>query len=62
MIEKRKQLAAQAIQQRSDLNVQIYALLTAEQKAQIPTLIEEMKTKMKERRAKPSRGKAETRM
>lgn len=50
MIEKRKQLAVEAIQQRSDLNVQIYALLTPEQKAQVPALIEEMKSKASERR------------
>lgn len=51
MIEKRKQLAAESIQQRSDLNVQIYALLTPEQKAKIPALIEEMKSHAKERGA-----------
>ncbi|NLG75679.1 MAG: hypothetical protein GX535_05545 [Xanthomonadaceae bacterium] len=50
MIEKRKQLAAESIQQRSDLNVQIYALLTPEQKAQVPALIEEMKSKAGDRR------------
>lgn len=52
LIEKRKQLAIAAIQQRSDLNIQIYALLTPEQKAQVPALIEEMKTNAKERRMK----------
>ncbi len=50
MIEKRKQLAAEAIQQRSDLNVQIYGLLTPEQKAKVPALIEEMKATAKQRR------------
>lgn len=50
MIEQRKQLATEAIQQRSDLNVQIYALLTPEQKAKVPALIEEMKAKAQERR------------
>lgn len=50
MIEQRKQLAAEAIQQRSDLNVQIYALLTPEQKTKVPALIEEMKSKAKEGR------------
>lgn len=50
MVEKRKQLAAESIQQRSDLNVQIYALLTPEQKANVPALIEEMKAKAKQRR------------
>lgn len=50
MIEQRKQLAAEAIQQRSDLNVQIYEVLTPEQKAQVPALIEEMKSNAKEGR------------
>jgi Spy/CpxP family protein refolding chaperone len=51
LVEKRKELASTAIQQRSDLNVQIYALLTPEQKARVPQLIEEMRAHMKERRA-----------
>jgi Spy/CpxP family protein refolding chaperone len=51
MIERRKQLAAESIQQRSDLNVQIYGLLTPEQKAKVPALIDEAKSKMQERRA-----------
>ncbi len=62
MIEKRKQLASESIQQRSDLNVQIYALLTPEQKARVPALIEEVKTRMQERRTKRQHGKNETRM
>lgn len=56
MIEARKQLALESIQQRSDLNVQIYALLTPEQKAQVPALIEEMKT-----RARHWRGRQDKR-
>jgi periplasmic protein CpxP/Spy len=51
LVEKRKQLASEAIQQRSDLNAQIYAVLTPEQKAQVPQLIEEVRAQMKERRA-----------
>jgi Spy/CpxP family protein refolding chaperone len=50
LVEKRKQLASEAIQQRSDLNSQIYALLTPEQKAQVPQLIEQVKAQMQERR------------
>jgi protein CpxP len=38
LVQKRKDLAAQAIQQRSDLEVQIFALLTPEQKAKVPAL------------------------
>jgi len=56
LVEKRKQLASAAIQQRSDLNVQIYALLTPEQKAEIPKLIEDMKSRAKERRGHRERG------
>ena len=50
LVEKRKQLASEAIQQRSDLNAQIYAVLTPEQKAQVPRLIEDVRAQMKERR------------
>lgn len=50
VVEKRKQLASEAIQQRSDLNSQIYAVLTPEQKAQVPQLIEEAKAQINERR------------
>jgi periplasmic protein CpxP/Spy len=56
LVEKRKQLASEAIQQRSDLNAQIYAVLTPEQKAKVPQLIEEAKAQMKERRANHKRG------
>ena len=56
LVEKRKQLASEAIQQRSDLNAQIYAVLTPEQKAQVPQLMEEVKAQMKERRASHTRG------
>lgn len=51
VVQKRKDLAAAAIQQRSDLNVQIYALLTPEQKAEVPALIEKMKARAKHWRA-----------
>lgn len=50
LVEKRKQLASQGIQQRSDLNSKIYAVLTPEQKAKVPRLIEESRSNMKERR------------
>ena len=60
LVEKRKQLASQGIQQRSDLNSKIYAVLTPEQKAQVPQLIAETRSKMKERRGmKRRRGQAE---
>lgn len=58
LIEKRKQLAADWIQHRSDLEVQIYALLTPEQKASLPALIEEMKANAKERRMKRPKRRA----
>jgi periplasmic protein CpxP/Spy len=57
LVEKRKQLASEAIQQRSDLNAQIYAVLTPEQKAQVPQLIEDVKAEMKERRGDHKRGR-----
>lgn len=60
MIEKRKQLAVESIQQRSDLNVQIYALLTPEQKAKVPALIEETKAQMMERRGERHRRGSDT--
>lgn len=49
LIQQRKELAAASIQQRADLNVQLYALLTPEQKAQIPELVEKMKERAKHR-------------
>jgi Spy/CpxP family protein refolding chaperone len=52
LIAQRKELANASIQQRSDLDVQIFALLTAEQKAQVPALIEEMKMRAKQWRGK----------
>jgi Spy/CpxP family protein refolding chaperone len=62
LVEKRKQLASEAIQQRSDLNSQIYALLTPEQKARIPQLIEEAKAKMKQHRGGKHRKHSETQL
>lgn len=50
LIATRKKLAADAIQQSSDTQTQIYALLTAEQKAQIPQLLAERKARWEERR------------
>jgi Spy/CpxP family protein refolding chaperone len=61
LIAKRKELASASIQQRSDLNVQIFALLTPEQKAQVPALIEEMKTRAKQWRARQDK-REETRL
>ncbi|HMN45591.1 MAG TPA: Spy/CpxP family protein refolding chaperone [Povalibacter sp.] len=50
LIADRKKLAADAIQQSSDTQTQIYALLTPEQKAQIPQLLAERKARWEERR------------
>lgn len=60
LVEKRKQLATLGIQQRSDLNAQIYAVLTPDQKAKVPQLIEESRSKMKERRRGMGRRRAQT--
>jgi Spy/CpxP family protein refolding chaperone len=59
LVEKRKQLTSQTIQQRSDLNAQIYAVLTPEQKAKVPHLIEESRSEMKERRRGANRKRAQ---
>jgi periplasmic protein CpxP/Spy len=60
LVEKRKQLASEAIQQRSELNAQVYAVLTPEQKAQVPQLIKDAKANMKQRRhARRARGEAQ---
>ena len=50
LIAERKQLATQRIQQSSDTESQIYALLTAEQKAKVPQLLAERKARREERR------------
>jgi Spy/CpxP family protein refolding chaperone len=46
-----KTLAANRIQTESELQGQIYNVLTAQQKAQLPTVLAEMKAKAAERRA-----------
>ncbi len=50
LIATQKQLAADAIQQSSDTQTQIYALLTPEQKAQIPQLLAERQARREQRR------------
>lgn len=50
LIATQKTLAADAIQHSSDRQTQIYALLTPEQKAQIPQLLAERKARQHERR------------
>jgi len=61
LIEERKQLAAQSIQQSSDTESQIYALLTTEQKAKVPQLLAERKARWEERRQQhKNRGSAES--
>jgi len=62
LIAAQKQLAADAIQQSSDTQTQVYALLTPEQKAQIPQLLAERKARRDERRERfkdRARGNAE---
>jgi Spy/CpxP family protein refolding chaperone len=46
-----KTAAANAIQNRSDLEVQIYGLLTPDQQAQLPKVLADMKTRTEQRRA-----------
>lgn len=50
LIEERKQLAAQAIQQASDTQTQLYAVLTPEQKAKVPQVLAERKALREQRR------------
>lgn len=50
LIEERKRLASQAIQQASETESQIYALLTPEQKAKLPQLLAERKAQWDQRR------------
>jgi Spy/CpxP family protein refolding chaperone len=50
-LQSAKTFAANRIQQESELQGQIYNVLTASQKAQLPAVIASMKAKMQERRA-----------
>jgi Spy/CpxP family protein refolding chaperone len=50
-LQSAKTLAANRIQTESELQGQIYNVLTAQQKAQLPTVLAEMKAKAAERRA-----------
>jgi protein CpxP len=50
LVATEKQLAAQSIQQRADLHTQIYALLTPQQKAQLPEVLAAIKAKHEQRR------------
>jgi protein CpxP len=45
LLATEKQLAAQGIQQRADLHTQIYAMLTPQQKAQLPQVLAAIKAK-----------------
>jgi len=49
-VQAAKTAAATAIQDRSDLQVQIYGLLTTDQQAQLPKVLADMKTRGEERR------------
>ncbi|HKE96099.1 MAG TPA: Spy/CpxP family protein refolding chaperone [Povalibacter sp.] len=50
LIAAQKRLAADAIQHASDLQTQVYAVLTPQQKAQVPQLMAERKARWEERR------------
>ena len=50
LIKERKRLAAASIQQQSETEIQIYAVLTPEQKAQIPQLLAERKARWEQHR------------
>ncbi|MBB6095298.1 Spy/CpxP family protein refolding chaperone [Povalibacter uvarum] len=50
LIATKKQLAAEAIQQASDTQTQVFALLTPEQKAKVPQVLAERKARWEQRR------------
>ena len=50
LVQTQKTLAGNAIQLRSDLAVQLFAVLTPQQKAQLPQILADAKAKMQERR------------
>lgn len=58
LIAAKKQLAAEAIQQASDTQTQVFALLTAEQKAKVPQILAERKARWEQRRAERQQRKA----
>lgn len=49
LIATEKQLATQGVQQRADLHAQIYAVLTPQQKAQLPQVLADLKAKREQR-------------
>ena len=50
-VEQAKAQAAQHVQKMADITQQIYAILTPDQKAKLPQVLADMKTKFEERRA-----------
>lgn len=58
-LEQAKQQAAQRVQRASDLQLQVYNLLTPEQKAKLPTVLSNMKAERETRRQQRQQGKAE---
>lgn len=49
-VQAAKTKAANMIQRRSDLDVQIFSVLSPEQKAKLPQILADMKTKFEQRR------------
>lgn len=60
-VQAAKAKAGEMIQHRSDVDVQVYSVLTAEQKAKLPQLLGDMKAKFEQRREawQQHRGKAQ---
>lgn len=50
LIAAKKQLAAESIQHASDMQIQVFALLTPEQKAKVPQVLAERKARWEQRR------------
>ncbi len=60
LVATEKQLATQGVQQRADLHTQIYALLTPQQKAQLPQVLAAIKAKHEQRREEWKNHAAQT--
>lgn len=54
--QKAAQLASRGVEEHAALRSEVYAVLTPEQRAQLPKLREEMQARMQERRAERGKG------
>jgi Spy/CpxP family protein refolding chaperone len=54
--QKAAELASRGVEEHAALRSEVYAVLTPEQRAQLPKLRQEMQARMKERRAEHGKG------